>query len=115
MGMLLRSFMHTCTAEASTALNMLWAWQPGFLLPLELPEEDRNFDDKADIVELNGLSIAEQFTLSSQEDPSTELLAYLRLLNLRGVLSQEEVVRAPSDFLPGCGATRSPQWSDKIL
>ncbi|KAK9846178.1 hypothetical protein WJX84_006625, partial [Apatococcus fuscideae] len=56
----------------------------GFLLPLELPEEDRNFDDKADIVEINGLSVSEQFTLSVQEDPSTELLAYLRLLNLRG-------------------------------
>lgn len=69
-------------------LNTVWLWQPGFLLPLELPEEDRNFDDKADIVELNGLSVSEQFTLSSQEDPSTELLAYLRLLNLRGKLSR---------------------------
>ncbi|KAK9868112.1 hypothetical protein WJX84_011104 [Apatococcus fuscideae] len=57
---------------------------PGFLLPLELPEEDRNFDDKADIVELSGLGVSQQFTLSSQEDPSTELLAFLRLMNLRG-------------------------------
>ena len=59
--------------------------QAGFLLPLELPEEDRNFDDKADIVEINGLNVSQQFTLSVQEDPSTDLLAYLRLTNLRGV------------------------------
>ena len=58
--------------------------QGGFLLSLALPEQDRFHDDKADILDLNGLAETWQFTLRPGERPSDELLAFLRLLNLSG-------------------------------
>lgn len=73
--------------------------QAGFLLPLELPEQDRYFDDKADILETNGLAEAWQFTLRADSRPSAELLAFLRLINLTGL--------PPSglpELRPCCGA-----------
>lgn len=56
----------------------------GFSLNLELPEGDRFFDDKADILEINGLSESQEFILRAEEEPSMDLLAFLRLINLSG-------------------------------
>ncbi|KAK9801977.1 hypothetical protein WJX73_005616 [Symbiochloris irregularis] len=58
--------------------------QAGFLLSLGLPEQDRFFDDKADVLDLNGLAESWQFTLRPSQKPSSDLMAFLRLLNLTG-------------------------------
>ncbi|KAK9806256.1 hypothetical protein WJX72_007461 [[Myrmecia] bisecta] len=58
--------------------------QGGFLLSLALAEGDRFFDDKADVLDLNGLAEAEQFTLLPNVEPPKEMLAFLRLNNLSG-------------------------------
>ncbi|KAK9918129.1 hypothetical protein WJX75_001458 [Coccomyxa subellipsoidea] len=58
--------------------------QGGFILSLALPEDDKYYDDKADILELNGLSEAASFVLRANEEPSEQLLGFLRLLNLSG-------------------------------
>lgn len=60
------------------------AAQGGFVLSLELPEDDKYYDDKADILELNGLSEAASFVLRPNEEPSEQLLGFLRLINLSG-------------------------------
>lgn len=60
--------------------------QGGFILSLALPEDDKYYDDKADILELNGLSEAASFVLRANEEPSEQLLGFLRLLNLSGRL-----------------------------
>ena len=65
--------------------------QTGFPLNLELPEDDEFFDDKADILEINGLSESQEFVLTSGEEPSPELLAFLRLINLSGASLQSLV------------------------
>ncbi|KAK9826401.1 hypothetical protein WJX81_000123 [Elliptochloris bilobata] len=59
--------------------------QGGFVLNLELPPEDRFFDDKADILEQSGLTTDAQFTLLVDREPSEQLLGFLRLLNLSGM------------------------------
>ncbi len=61
-----------------------WHLQAGFSLNLELPEGDRFFDDKADILEINGLSESQEFILRPGEEPAPEMLGYLRLINLSG-------------------------------
>ena len=59
--------------------------QGGFLLSLDLSEEDRFYDDKADVLEMNGLAESSSFILRPTEEPSEQLLGFLRLLNLSGV------------------------------
>ena len=54
------------------------------MLTLELPEDDRFFDDKADILELAGLGATASFNLIPNREPTAELFAFLRLLNLSG-------------------------------
>lgn len=58
--------------------------QAGFLLPLAIPEGDNNYDDKADIVELNGLQESYEFTLHPDRPPDKEMIAFLRLINISG-------------------------------
>lgn len=58
--------------------------KPAFVLTLELPDGCANFDDKIDILELNGLSQQVAYTLRPRENPSMEMMAFLRLLNLGG-------------------------------
>ena len=58
--------------------------QGGFLLSLDLSEEDRFYDDKADVLESNGLAESSSFILRPNEEPSEQLLGFLRLLNLSG-------------------------------
>lgn len=58
--------------------------QPGFLLPLAIPEGDSNYDDKADIVELNGLQESYEFTLHPDRPPDKAMIAFLRLTNIQG-------------------------------
>lgn len=62
--------------------------QGGFLLSLALPEDDRNFDDKADILDINGFREEWQFALRAGRPPETGLLAFLRLMNCGGELAQ---------------------------
>ena len=66
-------------------LTGVCAWlQGGFLLTLGLPEGDRNFDDKADVLEINGFAEEWQFALRAGTPPETGLLAFLRLMNCGG-------------------------------
>lgn len=58
--------------------------QGGFLLTLALPEDDRNFDDKADILDINGFREEWQFALRAGQPPESGLLAFLRLMNCGG-------------------------------
>lgn len=58
--------------------------QGGYVLELSLSEEDRNYGDKADILELNELPDPCQFQLRADRPPEGGLLAFLRLLNCSG-------------------------------
>ncbi len=78
-----------------------YAAQGGFVLSLELPEDDKYYDDKADILELNGLSEAASFVLLPNEEPSEQLLGFLRLINLSG---------KPLHMSHVC-----PDWQSKLL
>ena len=62
--------------------------QGGFVLGLALPEDDRFYDDKADILELAGLAEAASFLLRVDAEPPAQLLAFLRLLNLSGAAAR---------------------------
>lgn len=55
-----------------------------FALTLTLPESDRFYDDKLDVLEQGGLTAANEFILRSGSPPPDALLATLRLLNLGG-------------------------------
>lgn len=55
-----------------------------FALTLTLPEDDRFFDDKIDILEQAGLSASNEFILSSGAPAPNGLLAMLRLVNIQG-------------------------------
>ena len=88
--------------------------QTGFPLTLELPEEDEFFDDKADILEVNGLSESQEFILTSGEEPSADLLAFLRLINLSGLslLRHETKPRiAQSQDLPMLGKLKASSFA----
>lgn len=58
--------------------------QPSYALTLELSKEDRNYDDKADILELNELAESTEHILRADRAPDAGLLPVLRLLNLSG-------------------------------
>ena len=58
--------------------------QGGFMLALSIPEDDRFFDDKADILDVTGFSETWQFALRPGQAPEEGLLAFLRLVNLGG-------------------------------
>lgn len=60
------------------------ALQASYALTLELSPEDQNYDDKADILELNGLPESAEFLLRADSTPDERLLPVLRLLNLAG-------------------------------
>ena len=56
---------------------------PGtFAITLVLSEEDKFFDDKIDILELNGLEAANEFILQRGAPPPETMLAVLRLINM---------------------------------
>lgn len=58
---------------------------PGsFALTVTLPEEERFYDDKIDILEQAGYQESNQFVLSAGSSPPPALLANLRLVNLQG-------------------------------
>ena len=66
------------------ALMQTTRTQGGFMLALSIPEDDRYFDDKADILDVNGFSETWQFALRPGQAPEEGLLAFLRLVNLSG-------------------------------
>jgi len=53
-------------------------------LLLSLDATDSNFDDKCDVVEGVGLAAEQAFVLSEDGEVSEELVAYLRLIHLKG-------------------------------
>lgn len=56
---------------------------PGtFAITLVLPEDDKFYDDKIDILELNGLQASSEFILQTGSPPPDTMLAMLRLINL---------------------------------
>jgi hypothetical protein len=57
--------------------------QGGYALTLTLPESDRYYDDKLDILERNGLGPSATFNIIRGEDPPMELMAFVRLLQLQ--------------------------------
>lgn len=61
---------------------------PGYLLQLSLPdeEEDKCFYDKEGILEDQGMSKSQSFTLVPRQAPSPEMIAFLRLMNIQGAI-----------------------------
>lgn len=53
-------------------------------MTLTLPESDRYFDDKLDILERNGLGSSATFNIVRGEDPPVEMMGFLRLMQLQG-------------------------------
>lgn len=67
----------------------------GYLLTLSLPgeAEDTCFFDKLDILEEQGLKAAQPFTLQPRAPPPPEMIAFLRLMNTRGVATPPCLLR----------------------
>ncbi|GLI66288.1 hypothetical protein VaNZ11_010049 [Volvox africanus] len=59
--------------------------KPGYSLTLTMPSSDRFIDDKLDILESNGLRQSMTYNLTPDEQPTTEMLAFLRLMQLKGM------------------------------
>ena len=53
-----------------------------FAITLVLPEDDRFYDDKIDILEMNGLEGCSEFILQTGAPPPDTMMAMLRLINL---------------------------------
>eukprot|EP00882_Tetradesmus_deserticola_P024104 GHRQ01026330.1.p1 GENE.GHRQ01026330.1~~GHRQ01026330.1.p1 ORF type:complete len:451 (+),score=161.10 GHRQ01026330.1:119-1471(+) len=56
----------------------------GYSLTLTLPEDDRYYADKLDILERNGLGGSASFSLLRGEEPAPEMMGFLRLMQLSG-------------------------------
>ena len=87
--------------------------QPGFVLTLALPEADKLYDDKADTLDINGLGESHAFTLHPGQQPSTEMLAFLRLMNLGGAdppPCTTFVTRSLAPYLSHSVSTRSVRF-----
>ncbi|GIL90815.1 hypothetical protein Vretimale_16759 [Volvox reticuliferus] len=59
--------------------------KPGYSLALTMPDSDRFIDDKLDILESNGLRQSMTYNLTPDEQPTTEMLAFMRLMELKGM------------------------------
>ena len=57
---------------------------PGYSLALSVPEDDVNYYDKLDVLDVCGLGENPTFTLRAYKNPSPELRTFLRLLNCQG-------------------------------
>ncbi|EFJ49228.1 Rubisco large subunit N-methyltransferase [Volvox carteri f. nagariensis] len=58
--------------------------KPGYSLTLKMPDSDRFIDDKLDILESNDLPQSVVYNLTPDEQPTIEMLAFLRLMQLKG-------------------------------
>eukprot|EP00878_Enallax_costatus_P025987 GHUV01027854.1.p1 GENE.GHUV01027854.1~~GHUV01027854.1.p1 ORF type:complete len:212 (+),score=73.42 GHUV01027854.1:1025-1660(+) len=56
----------------------------GYSLTLSLPEDDRYYADKLDILERNGLSGSSSFIIMRGQEPPMEMMGFLRLMQLSG-------------------------------
>ena len=58
----------------------------GYTLSLEVPEDDPNYDDKADVAELNGLGEQESFVCRAGGEMGLDpdFLPYMRMVNIAG-------------------------------
>ena len=61
------------------------AFRGGYNLALALPEDDPNYHDKLDILEQGEFPAAPSFALRQGENPPEELVAFMRLVQLRGM------------------------------
>jgi len=55
-----------------------------FQLTVEVPETDRFYDDKLDVLELQGMATEETFYLTKGESPPDGFMAFMRLIGLDG-------------------------------
>ena len=60
--------------------------QAGYILTLSLPgeDDDKCYYDKLDILEQQKLAETESFVLKAKSEPSKDMLAFLRLMNIAG-------------------------------
>jgi [ribulose-bisphosphate carboxylase]-lysine N-methyltransferase len=58
--------------------------QGGYSLSLTLPEDDRYYADKLDILERNRLGASASFSLVRGQEPTPEMMGFLRLMQLNG-------------------------------
>ncbi|KXZ52475.1 hypothetical protein GPECTOR_9g519 [Gonium pectorale] len=59
--------------------------KPGYSLTLTMPDSDRFFDDKIDILESNGLRQSMTYSLTPDEQPGPEMMAFLRLMQIKAM------------------------------
>ena len=64
------------------------------MLALSIPADDRFFDDKADILDINGFAETWQFALRPGQAPEAGLLAFLRLVNCSGACCGGSISRS---------------------
>lgn len=69
---------------AAAIFSILSTLQPSYALTLELSKEDSNYDDKADVLELNEVAESSEYVLRADQAPDSRMLPLLRLLNLSG-------------------------------
>ena len=75
--------------------------QAGYILTLSLPGEDDDtcYYDKLDILEQQKLAETESFVLKAKSEPSKDMLAFLRLMNIAGA----SATRVDQMRCKGCG------------
>ncbi|PNW71607.1 hypothetical protein CHLRE_16g661350v5 [Chlamydomonas reinhardtii] len=59
--------------------------KPGYSLTLTLDESDKFVDDKADIVEGAGLRPSMTYSITPDQQPGEEMMAFLRLMNIKAM------------------------------
>ena len=83
------------------------------MLTLALPDNDKLYDDKADTLDINGFGESHGFTLRPGQQPSGDMLAFLRLMNLGGkhLVAMHSLygTACPAHANWSCGVLRSAQ------
>eukprot|EP00879_Flechtneria_rotunda_P027161 GHRR01029036.1.p1 GENE.GHRR01029036.1~~GHRR01029036.1.p1 ORF type:complete len:413 (+),score=108.05 GHRR01029036.1:175-1413(+) len=85
----------------------------GYNLTLTLPEEDRYYADKLDILERNSLAASSSFTLIRGQDPPEEMIGFLRLMQLggqQGTLPLDIGMCCTSVYPGGSATPHMPKW-----
>jgi [ribulose-bisphosphate carboxylase]/[fructose-bisphosphate aldolase]-lysine N-methyltransferase len=72
--------MHYLRVLSRIALVVM---QGGYVLTLTIAEDAKFYDDKVDILEGQGLGPSSSFTLTPDQEPSEDMMAFLRLMHLR--------------------------------
>lgn len=80
-----------CVGCLPPSWGLVFALQGGYVLELLLSEEDANYADKVDVLEINELPEPCQFQLRADQPPEGGFLAFLRLLNCSGTCRQARI------------------------